>query len=234
MSTDDHMRDDDGSLLAAEYVLGVLDRDARRDFEARLAREPDLAAHVAFWEARLGGLADGVAPATPPARAWDAIAAAVSVRPRRAAGGLWESLGFWRWLAVGTSALAVASLAALVYVTVLPAPRAPLLAKLDASGGAAGFVAAVTAGGESVLVVPAAFVAPDQRALELWIIPPGGRPHSLGLIERGAPVRITVPKELIAHMGADAVLAVSLEPPGGSPTGLPTGPVVANGKLARL
>jgi anti-sigma-K factor RskA len=234
MSTDDHMRDDDGSLLAAEYVLGVLDGEARRAFEARLAREPALTAQVAFWEARLGGLADGVAPVTPPARAWDAIAAAVRAPSPRAAGSLWESLGFWRGLAVGTSALAAASLAALVYVAVLPAARAPLVAKLDAGGGQAGFVAAVTPSGDSLMVVPAAFAAPDQRALELWIIPPGGRPHSLGLIERGAPVRINVPKDLIAHMSADAVLAVSLEPPGGSPTGLPTGPVVANGKLARL
>jgi anti-sigma-K factor RskA len=30
------------------------------------------------------------------------------------------------------------------------------------------------------------------------------------------------------------VLAVSLEPLGGSPTGQPTGPVIANGKLAAL
>jgi anti-sigma-K factor RskA len=36
------------------------------------------------------------------------------------------------------------------------------------------------------------------------------------------------------HITVDSVLAVTLEPLGGSPTGLPTGPVIANGKLASL
>jgi anti-sigma-K factor RskA len=43
-----------------------------------------------------------------------------------------------------------------------------------------------------------------------------------------------VPEALLPQVNRDAVLAVSLEPPGGSPTGQPTGPVIANGKLASL
>jgi anti-sigma-K factor RskA len=43
-----------------------------------------------------------------------------------------------------------------------------------------------------------------------------------------------VPKDLLSEVSKEAVLAVSLEPPGGSPTGQPTGPVIANGKLAAL
>jgi anti-sigma-K factor RskA len=38
----------------------------------------------------------------------------------------------------------------------------------------------------------------------------------------------------LARVSDEAVLAVSLEPEGGSPTGQPTGPVIANGKLAQL
>jgi anti-sigma-K factor RskA len=47
-------------------------------------------------------------------------------------------------------------------------------------------------------------------------------------------VTIKVPLDLLARVNKEAVLAVSLEPPGGSPTGQPTGPVIANGKLAQL
>jgi len=42
---------------------------------------------------------------------------------------------------------------------------------------------------------------------------------------------VTVPAELQTAMAAGKVLAVSLEPTGGSPTGLPTGPVLYTGLL---
>ena len=70
--------------------------------------------------------------------------------------------------------------------------------------------------------------------MELWLIPKGEKPHSLGLIDPNRPLKVEVPKELLDRVNADAILAVSLEPEGGSPTGQPTGPVIANGKLAQL
>ena len=66
------------------------------------------------------------------------------------------------------------------------------------------------------------------------LIPSGEKPHSLGLIDPSRPVTISVPKDLLAKVNSEAILAVSIEPAGGSPTGLPTGPVIANGKLAAL
>ena len=235
MSESDHNGPGDGGAsLAAEYVLGVLGAAERRAVEQRLAREPALAAEVAFWEERLGGLTDAIPEVAPPAATWTAIEAALTRKPAAAKGGLWHSLAFWRGLTLAAASLAAASLVLLGYVAVLTSERTPLVASLDASGGRSSFVAAVTASGDSVMIVPAALASTDQRALELWLIPPGGRPHSLGLIEPGRPVRLNVPKELIAQVNAEAVLAVSLEPPGGSPTGLPTGPVIANGKLTRL
>ena len=74
-------------------------------------------------------------------------------------------------------------------------------------------------------------VAAD-RALELWSLPPQGAPVSLGLISSsGATVlaRERLPRTLLR--GGTAQLAVSLEPPGGSPTGAPTGPVLYAGRL---
>jgi anti-sigma-K factor RskA len=47
-------------------------------------------------------------------------------------------------------------------------------------------------------------------------------------------ITLTLPPALAALAKDNAVLAVSLEPPGGSPTGAPTGPVIASGKLTNL
>jgi anti-sigma-K factor RskA len=66
------------------------------------------------------------------------------------------------------------------------------------------------------------------------VIPTGGKPHSLGLVDPGRPIKVIVPPELRPHVKADSVLAISVEPLGGSPTGQPTGPVIANGTLAAL
>jgi anti-sigma-K factor RskA len=242
MSEDnDHIApEDEQKLVAAEYVLGVLDLTERRIVARQIERLPILAREVEDWEQRLGGLADGVAPVEPPAQTWDNIAAAIgaptTARAASSEPGLWQSLVFWRTFAIGSAALAAASVAALTYVGLAPPPTAqtPLLATLGQDSGQPGFVAAVGADGRTLTIVPAALLASDQRSMELWLIPPGDRPHSLGLIARGQPVRLIVPSELAGRLTPDAVLAVSLEPQGGSPTGQPTGPVIANGKLTSL
>ena len=233
MSADDTIEPtepgDSGKLIAAEYVLGVLGAEERREVERRLEQEPALASEVAFWEARLTGLADTVAP---PQASWSRIEAAIG-EPQRPS--LWESVTFWRTFGIVSSALAAASIAALAYIGSVPSARAPLLATLTGSAGQPNFVASVTATGNSLVIVPAALLTTDQRAFELWLIPAGDtRPHSLGLIQPGQPIRLEIPRDLAGRLTSDATLAVSVEPPGGSPTGLPTGPVIAAGKLTNL
>ena len=223
-------------LTAAEYVLGVLNAAQRRAAERRIGRDAVFAREVAFWEERLVSLAGAIPEVAPPQGLWSRIEAGLGrVTPSgETRAGLWQSLSFWRFLAFGASTLAAACLAALIYVGAIGTPGEPLVARLDAEGGQAGFVAAVNAGGGSLTIVPAALLGAEQKSLELWLIPPGDKPHSLGLIDPNRPVTIKVPKDLLARVSNEAMLAVSLEPEGGSPTGQPTGPVIANGKLAQL
>jgi len=234
MSDDHTIRRDDGHPLAEEYVLGVLGAAERRAFEQRLAQEPALRTEVEYWERRLGALAAEVRRVEPPAQTWARIEAALQPASAPAARGIWNSLSFWRFTALGSAALAAASIAALVVVGRVPAPSPLLVAKLDVSGGQAGFVAAIDRSRGGLTIVPASVTALNQRVLELWVIAPGDKPRSLGLIEAGRPVHINLPADLMQRIAADATLAVSLEPPGGSPTGSPTGPVIANGKLTNL
>jgi len=234
--TTDTIEPGDGDLVAAEYVLGVLTASQRHEVDRRRATEPGLAAEVAFWEERLSGLADAVDPVRPPPEVWSHIEAAVDADVATPpAPTLWHSLTFWRSLGAVTTALAAASLAALAVIAFAPEARPPLLATLSGGSGQPNFVASVTAEGGSLVVVPAALLTGDPHAYQLWLIPAGEtRPRSLGLVQPGQPARLDVPQGLAARLTRDATLAVSLEPPGGSPTGQPTGPVIASGRLTSL
>jgi hypothetical protein len=86
----------------------------------------------------------------------------------------------------------------------------------------------------TIAVVPAAFAGDATRVPELWLIPPGSKPLPIGLLNGDKPVVIAIPAGLVAQTASGATLAVSLEPPGGSPTGVPTVPVIGAGKLTAL
>jgi anti-sigma-K factor RskA len=144
---------------------------------------------------------------------------------------LWQSLTFWRGFSFAAGTLAAACLAALIYLGTLT--QQPLIATIE-GGGHRHFVATVDASRGTVAVVPAAFSPDATRVPELWLIPADGKPRPLGLLRADQKVTLTLPTDLAAFAKKDAVLAVSLEPPGGSTTGLPTGPVIATGKLTSL
>lgn len=73
---------------------------------------------------------------------------------------------------------------------------------------------------------------PSGRAPELWLIPAGQKPIAVGMIDTGAPTTIKLDRALVVRLGPTAALAVSVKPPGGSPTGQPTGPVIGKGSIS--
>jgi len=226
--TSDHGTLPDDDLLAAEYALGVLGGAERAQAATRIARDDRFAALVVAWEARLAPWAGEIDEVAPPPQIWQAIAGALPAPPRR---GMWESLAFWRIFAVA-STLAAACLAAFLYLGVggnIP----PLVATIE-GGGQRNFVATVDVTRATVAVVPASFSADATRVPELWLIPQGGKPFAVGVLRADRAVVIALPPPLLKIAASGATLAVSLEPPGGSPTGQPTGPVIGAGKLTSL
>lgn len=226
----DHNALPDDELVAAEYALGVLTGAERAAAERRAAREQNFASLVSAWEERLSPWAAEMQEVAPPPQVWVRIAASLPA-PRAELRSLWDSLAFWRVFAFG-SALAAICLAMVVYLGAAQRSE-PLVAAIEA-GGQRSFIATVDQTRETVAVVPAAFTADRTRVPELWLIPSDGKPRPVGLLNAERPVVIALPKALAALTASGSTLAVSLEPPGGSPTGAPTGPVIGAGKLTAL
>jgi len=229
--TSDHNALPEDELLAAEFVLGVLTGTDRAAAQRLLERDRNFASMVAAWELRLSPWAGEIAGVAPTAAVWERIAAALPAAQTQGT-SLWQNLAFWRGLSLATGALAAACIGALIYLGTL-APQSPLVATIE-GGGHRHFVATVDGKRGTIAVVPAAFSADATREPELWLIPSDGKPRPLGMLRADRGVTIAIPADLAALAIGDAVLAVSLEPPGGSPTGQPTGPVIATGKLTSL
>lgn len=235
MSADDAERD----LRAAEYVLGTLDPRERDAFAASLAGDAAARAAVAAWERRLAPLALATPEQAPGPHVWQAIVRALDgSRPAPAndnrVAALSRQVGRWRMAALGTGLVAAGL--ALAMVTGIRPPSDPSSAR---------YVAVVTSGGEAPALIvsidtasgiaqvrPVAAQAPPGRSLQLWYVGTGAgaTPKPLGLLGADA-ARLPLPTGT-AQTG-QGLLAVSVEPPGGSPTGLPTGPVIYTGTLIR-
>jgi len=230
--------DDNPELRYAEYVLGVLDADERAAVEREMIESDAAAAAVAIWRRRLLPLSAEVPAREPPPHVWERIRASLrqqrSELPQAAQRvGWWESLRFWRWSSLATAALLLACLA-LLLVPRRPAPPAVpyMAAALEQPNGQVRWTAFMDLEQARMVVVPApAATFPSGRAPQLWLIPRGRRPISVGVISARDPSTLPLGSALLAQLGPTAVLAVSVEPPGGSPTGQPTGPVVATGAI---
>ncbi len=229
-------------LRHAEYALGVLDADARAAVEREMADDSQSARAVAAWQAHLTPLADDVAPVDPPPYVWARIQSALgfdTARPTAAPASRaswWDNLRLWRWVGIGAS-LAVA---ALVVVTVVQLRTTPgtqvagyMVANIEQPNGVAGWTATMDLQQHRMVVVPATPEAlASGRDAELWLIPPGEKPISLGVIARDKATSIDLPPAMLARLSAKAALAVTVEPLGGSPSGDPTGPVMAKGAIS--
>jgi anti-sigma-K factor RskA len=241
----------DDDLLAGEYALGVLDADARRFVEARMNDEPGFARMVSAWERRLSPLLLETEAVAPASHVWPRIRTRLGWSPIDGAkpDGLWNSVGFWRT----TTALAVAAgIAALaIGLRVPPAPQATTPVAVQPAGseeqaakpvtvlsgadGATAWIASINPARDKVLMVPVPRPADvSGRVDELWIIPPGRSPISLGFVSNEKAHTIAIPAALRSAVGVGATLAITLEPKLGIPHAAPSGAVVAKGDIRQI
>jgi anti-sigma-K factor RskA len=228
------MRYDDPKLLdslAREYVIGTLHGRARRRFTRVLSSSLVARRAVATWERQLVPLAKSVPPVRPPPESWTRIEAAIGVRKAKAPAVFG---GGWAALAAGFALVAI--LFGSLYFAQRPTLEQPTYVAVvtdDATGPVwilQGFEAARSLRVTTVNPRP----VPAGSSYELWMLPGGGaQPVSLGLIPDAGNATLALSVAQLAVLGNTATLAVSVEPAGGSPTGLPTGPVIYTAPLLR-
>ncbi|EAR52626.1 RNA polymerase sigma-70 factor [Oceanicola granulosus HTCC2516] len=225
---------DDRLGLAAEYVLGLLDPEERRDCDRLLADDPAFRAAVATWSEHFAAIADAeVEPVAPPAGLFGQIERRLFAEERQS--------GWLRRLGILPAILGAAAAALLLLVVtqlglLQPGPQGPLTPV---------FQAEMTSETDDLVVIAAldpeaGIIALNRleggpragRALELWLAPTGdATPISLGVLPDDRVVQMPMP---VDELGEGAYFALSDEPPGGSPTGAPTGDVVAVGEVRPL
>lgn len=208
---------DDPDALAAEYVLGVMPLVERIAFEVRLKRDPALAALVSVWEVHFSGLNDayGDVPAPDLMARIEARMFGTPVRRQ------W----FWPRFLLGLATAAALTVAAVVF---LPPSQGPgLTATLSGEAQALVFAARYDDGTLRLTRTAGPDAAVD-RSYELWLILGEAAPLSLGVIEAAEITR------QLPDLPAGAVLAVTLEPAGGSPAGVATGPLLVSGVIGTL
>ena len=213
--------------LAADYAIGLMPPTARKRFEHLLQDDAPLRAELARWNTHLSQLTEPLLEQPVPDHVWQAIVARIEpqtlhVPARRP---------FWSW--VRLSALACSLLIALTVGLLYNRDSVQYKATLLSGTAQPGL--SIEAHSDYLRVRPLELAAVDGgRSLELWAIPVEGKPVSLGLIPRDGDGRIVLSQSQQQLIRIPVVLAVSLEPQGGSPTGQPTGPVLYQGPLASL
>ncbi|SFJ17147.1 anti-sigma factor [Celeribacter neptunius] len=222
--------------LAAEYALGLLEGAEKSAFEARLASEPALVARLRVWEAHFASLAEDITPEDPPARLKLAIEAALFEASDQARLGLWARLRsrIAPGLALG-GGLVAAALVLAVWLGV-GAPRqvenpALYTVEMAATEGFDLRIRATYHQDGTVSLDREAGATPSGRVLELWLIFDGEAPISLGVMPESGPMVVST---AYAERMAGALFAITDEPPGGAPGGVPTGDLRAAGPLEAI
>ncbi|WP_373635729.1 anti-sigma factor domain-containing protein [Yoonia sp. SS1-5] len=209
--------------LAAEYVLRLLDADAERAFELRLQAEPDLRARVHFWEGGFAALTNDIREEVPSPSVKAKLVAEVSGEKTSSRRG-WG----WSWLAFpALTAVALAAFLAFGPMLRGPAFDPTLHATLISEDGAIHIEAGYAPDGNLFKVIPEQGAPAAGRVFELWVISAETQaPVSLGVIPADRESLFEITPEIAVLMDG-GTLAVSDEPEGGSPTGAPTGAILA-------
>ena len=226
--------------LAAEYALGTSPPRVRRRLAAIAAQDRTVASALAQWERRLAALASEVPAVTPSPHVWARVSTRLGIVAQPPAAEApapahwWGRIGVWRALAAASFVVAVALGVTQLARPPLPA-AAPIVVVLAGADSKPALIATASRDDRFLTVKAVANTAPAAgRTFELWALQPGGAPKSLGVIPPGAIARVPLTLPAGEALVQIPSLAVSLEPPGGSPTGEPTGPVLYSGSVERM
>lgn len=218
--------------LAAELALGLLQGDELAAARRRQLADPRFAAAVERWALDFAPLALGAADVPAPVGLWRRIEARL---PAGDSGAV-IALRRWRATAIAASAAAAVLLAILLLrpvpeAVVLP-PQPVVVAQITGTDGAT-FAARYDVD-QGMLHVRTESMPASRRAPELWVIPAGGKPVSLGLVATRGGRDMPISPDHRALLAEGATLAVTMEDAATAPHAGPSSPPVAAGKITIL
>lgn len=220
--------------LAGEYVLGTLSPEQHADVTKRLPTDASLRAAVDAWEGRLLDLTALAPPLRPSARLWGRVQRSLdelAAPPSRHQARWWQRLGLWQGLS--GAGLAASLLLGLTLLTASPAPTQYLVVLVAPNSQAPGWVVQASDRRTIELLPLGRDSIPEGMALQFWTKgEKWGAPVSLGLVKPGAARR--VPLDSLPPLEANQLFELTLEKAGGSPTGLPTGPIKFIGRAVKV
>lgn len=223
------------SALAGEYVLGTMRGDARKQFEREMAANFTVRREVYAWQDRLFALNLVAEPADTPSSLWGKIEKRLpAVAARFDSVPFWSRLAVWRWTGAGAFAVAALLAAALVLrpaVTKLETQYVAVLHSPDSTS--AGWVVDASDPREIRMIPLVDNTVTTANAMEIWTKAEGATgPTSLGLLPTNAVTVIPVSK--LPTLEGNQLFEITLEPPTGSPTGRPTGPILYLGRTVSM
>jgi anti-sigma-K factor RskA len=230
--------------LAAEFAVGLLEGDDRREAERLFEIDSAFRTDVAQWQARLGEVDDTAPEATASESLWariesglvrDTVSDPVTARrpaavpnPLAAFAALWRSLAFWRGAGIAAACAAVLLALGVGVLATRPAQGPVFVAVLLTDQNRPAAVVNAFANGHVELRPLDTLQVPPGRSLQVWTVPAGNRtPVPIGLLNQLRSVALDLAR--LPALRPDQAFAISIEPPGGSPTGQPTGPVILHG-----
>lgn len=219
-------------LVAAEYVLGVLPEEERREIARRIETDKPFAQLVSRWQQHFDPLNEQFEPVAPPHYLQSQIDHRLfGTEPSVISVPLWSSVVFWRGLAFAALALALIGFGRDLIEPPATTTPTQLVASMAADGSPVRSMAIFDDQTKKLKVTVVAGDVPPDRSLELWLIAGNDAPVSLGLITSPQVTQFDVPQPVAAKLRDGTTLAISVEPVGGSPSGAPTGAVVAAGTV---
>jgi anti-sigma-K factor RskA len=225
--------------LAVDFALGLAEGAALERAERLMETDAAFRALVTDWRTRLSAL-DATAPERPTAAdgwakleaALDAPAAARAARiespPQGMLARLWESIGFWRPTTMA-AAFAAVVLGVGLARNIAAGPDKPVyVAVLQTDGGRAAAVVNAYSDGTVTLVPLEQIGVPQGRILEVWTLQTREQgPMSIGRMDQARTLKLDLAR--LRRPDAGHLFEITVEPPGGSPTGRPTGPILMKG-----
>ncbi len=226
--------------LAAEYVIGTLPNSERAGVNERRLRDSALDAEIMRWEQRLAPLLENVTPVSPPDGLLDKIQSQVSqttsvISLDQHRKTLAARTRPWR-MATGAMTALAASLAGFLIWTgpIKPDMSPKYVAVIQEQSQSPAFLMTVDMNSHMCAIKSVISPPKPDKDYELWMVHESWKqPKSLGLIAKNDMELMPMSRDIEPDLYMNATFAVSLEPAGGSPTGVPTGPVMYAGRLVQ-